>query len=90
MMDIEVWTRIAIEGEDFFDVIESYEAVKKIFEFSTTGYLEFTNVNGVKITIRKTTIQSFYESGVEILRNNWVRLKDMEDLKKTVLGWEES
>lgn len=88
-MNIETWTRIAIEGDDYFDVIESYDEICSRMAENTT-YISATTVSGYRVTIRRLSIQAFYESGCEIMRSNWERIKDLEDLKKSVIGWEES
>lgn len=87
----ETWTRISFEGDDYFDIVESYDEVKRILnEANGMDLLEFVSVTGYRVTVRARNITSFYEHGIEIFKRIWEHSKELDDIKKQTVGWEES
>lgn len=90
--EIQFWTRISLEDDDFTDVVEDYDIVKgmindAIEESVITGFDKFIELNsiaGYRISIDPFKVISFYEGGIDILKRIWEREKKWEEFKREV------
>lgn len=84
------WTRICLETaeDDWFDVIESYNEVMNKVQ-NSTGFIEFTSVAGYRVSLKARLVSQVYEHGVEILKNTWKRVEELDEIKKETVGWKE-
>jgi len=82
----ETWTRISLIGEDYYDVEEDVSTVRRLIERAEAAGLKFVEfqsvVGGGVIYIRVKQIESFYEHGIEYLKEYWERSEYLENLKK--------
>lgn len=85
MINNDKWTRICTE-DDFYDVIEDFDDVMSKIE-GEKGFVEFTAKAGYRLCIRVNDVLAIYEHGVDIMKRVWEFSKQLDDLKKDVVGW---
>lgn len=86
-MTTEVWTRISTEDGDHYDVLESYDTVMKMINEGGV-FAEFSAKAQYRVSIKLRTINAVYEHGSEVLKRAWEFAKELDDLKKEVVGLE--
>ena len=81
----ETWTRVSLVSEDYYDVEEDVSTVRRLIETAEDSGLKFVGLQSVVggvIYIRVDQIESFYEHGIEYLKEHWERAEYLENLKK--------